>query len=104
MSCPVGQILKFCGDKTFIHVNIFVKYSHWFVSTVCPNRFVTLRLYFPKTDFNFGRLEFLMAVNTGIIHQKYDGVYVGIYALTFLKKLLLPLSGYPGLSERLVLL
>lgn len=90
MSCLVGQILKFCGDKTCINVNIFVNYSHWFLSTVCPNRFDTLRVYFHKSNFNFGRSEFLMAVNIDITHQKCEGIYVGIYALTFLKKLLLP--------------
>jgi hypothetical protein len=42
-----------------------------------------------------------MAVNIDIIHYKYDGIYVGMYALTFLKKLLLPYSEYTGPSETL---
>jgi len=78
MGCPLGQILKFCGDKTCINVNMCVKYFHWFLSIVCPNRFDTLRVYFPKSNFNFGRSEFLIAVNIAIINQKYDGIYVVI--------------------------
>jgi hypothetical protein len=89
-------------EKIVYKINTFVKYSHWFLSIVCPNSFDALRMYFPKSNFNFGKFKFLMAVNIDIIHHKCDGIYVGMNALTFLKKLLLPYSRYPGPSATLV--
>ena len=88
--------------KVLSKSKIFAKFSKWFLRIVCSNRFDTLRLYFPKSNFNFGRHEFLMAVSIDNILQTYGAIYVGVNALTFLKRLCLPYSGYPGPFEMFV--